>query len=75
MLRSLALGLGLDRDQFYSCHPSVHPDNNRTGIRLNLYPGVAEGEALPPGSIRCGEHADFGSLTFVFQVNEKKIID
>ncbi len=70
MLRSLALALGLERDFFYRSHPTVHPGNGHTGIRMNFYPGLEQGGGggIPAGSVRCGEHRDFGTLTWVFEV-------
>ncbi len=68
VLRALALGIGTDNNFFYDSHPMLHRDNRRTAIRSNYYPPLDGREQLPPDTIRCGEHADFGTLTFVCQV-------
>ncbi len=68
LLRSLALGFGLEKDFFYAKHPRLHPENGLTGIRSNYYPAIVGEKDVPPGTVRCGEHFDFGTLTLVVQV-------
>ncbi|KXH27531.1 hypothetical protein CSAL01_07680 [Colletotrichum salicis] len=62
LLRTMALGMGLDEDFFRDYH--VMKDNQ---IRLLHYPPVEE-KLLRAGKVeRLGAHSDFGSMTLLFQ--------
>ncbi|ODM94936.1 hypothetical protein Ocin01_11742 [Orchesella cincta] len=70
-LRLLAIGLKLDDVDFFlkTCRNLQEPDKHRALniFRLVHYPPVPEDQELPSGAVRCGEHSDFGFLTFLFQ--------
>ena len=40
-------------------------NQNYTGLRLTYYPPVPPDSEIEPGQIRCGEHVDYNSITFL----------
>ncbi|XP_013409545.1 2-oxoglutarate-dependent dioxygenase mpl2-like [Lingula anatina] len=40
---------------------------NQTAIRTLHYPPAGQNRVFQSGQLRCGEHADYGSLTLLFQ--------
>ena len=67
LLRALALSLGQDKDYLTSRHERVLGKENWSKIRSLFYPPV-EASQIRPGVVRCGEHSDYGTITFLFQV-------
>ena len=51
---------------FASGHEKVGDLGNTTMLRSLYYPAINDAEILPE-QLRCGEHSDYGSLTFLFQ--------
>ncbi|XP_021958689.2 UPF0676 protein C1494.01 [Folsomia candida] len=72
LLRLLGKYLHLDDDElFVKAHSFM---NNPTKIRthsqfrtLHYYPMEPNDPSIPPNAIRCGEHADWGTITLLFQ--------
>lgn len=62
VLRSVALGLGMDEGYF-----DPLADEAWHTLRLLNYPPVAKKLLEQEGQARAGAHSDYGSLTFVFQ--------
>lgn len=69
VLRLMGLSLGLDADIFVSAHKEIGTDENGTTLRTLYYPPV-DSDHVKQGQLRCGEHSDYGSITFVFQSPE-----
>ncbi|XP_041966250.1 2-oxoglutarate-dependent dioxygenase htyE isoform X1 [Alosa sapidissima] len=69
VLRLMGLSLGLDADIFVSAHKQIGTDENGSTLRTLYYPPVDSGH-VKEGQLRCGEHSDYGSITFVFQSPE-----
>ena len=69
VLRALALALGQDKDYLTGRHTRVLGRNNWSKIRSLYYPPV-EASQVKPGVVRCGEHSDYGTITFLFQVKK-----
>jgi len=65
LLKSLSLALGKEIDFFEKKHRRMLDEGNKTSMRTLYYPPI-EGE-IPPGSIRCGEHTDYGTFTLLYQ--------
>ncbi|CAL4156052.1 unnamed protein product [Meganyctiphanes norvegica] len=65
ILEAMAVGLDLERNFFTSTHKELCGKNNATCLRLLHYPPVPPN--IPEGSIRCGSHTDYGTLTLLFQ--------
>ena len=69
VLKMLGVGLELqDQDLFVKSHSAF---TNRRGksyvtFRVNHYPKLEQGE-LKGDQVLCGEHADYGSVTFLIQ--------
>ncbi|XP_072046243.1 uncharacterized protein [Amphiura filiformis] len=51
---------------FVKNHQKAGTAEGCTAIRLNHYPPTADIE-VKENQVRCGEHSDFGSITFLFQ--------
>ncbi|XP_076316483.1 uncharacterized protein LOC143228916 isoform X2 [Tachypleus tridentatus] len=66
-LRVLAVALGQEDDIFLKNHSFNTKYNTLTTLRMLHYPPV-EG-ILKPNTVRCGEHSDYGTMTFLFQDN------
>lgn len=62
VLRSIAIGLGLDEDYFVSCHQDA--DNL---FRLIRYPAIERSSLVEGSSARTSPHTDYGSITLLFQ--------
>lgn len=62
VFRAIALGLGIAEDYFASSH--TVPDNQ---LRLLHYPPTSRQAVQEGQTVRIGAHADFGSLTLLFQ--------
>ena len=64
--RALALSLNINEDFFLGIHKSLlRGGGSFCKLRSLYYPAIADG--VNPGVTRCGEHSDYGSLTFLFQ--------
>ncbi|XP_048731182.1 uncharacterized protein LOC125648250 isoform X2 [Ostrea edulis] len=63
ILDLLSIGLDKDRDFLRQFHKGMCFGNN-TMFRSNFYPPLAE---TKEGQARCGEHSDYGTVTFLFQ--------
>lgn len=59
LLKAFALALGLPEDWFES-----KVDRHISALRANNYPDQANME-VPPGSIRCSAHTDYGTITIL----------
>ena len=65
--RALALSLNISEDFFLGIHKSLlRGGGSFCKLRSLYYPAIADG-GVRPGVTRCGEHSDYGSLTFLFQ--------
>ncbi|KAI9801160.1 MAG: hypothetical protein M1825_003434 [Sarcosagium campestre] len=63
IMRALALGMGLDEGFF-----DAHTDRGDNTLRLLHYPAVPRSVfQAGEGSVRAGEHSDYGSITLLFQ--------
>ena len=67
ILKSLALGLGLDQDFFVLCHQEILGPKSISKLRSIYYPALSKID-LVSGHVRCGEHSDYGTITFLYQV-------
>lgn len=65
LLTAMALGIKLDRNYFTETHREIFCGKNATTLRLTHYPPIPLD--LKPGSIRCGAHTDYGTITLLFQ--------
>ncbi len=63
LLRGLSLHLGLEKDFFDARHKGIWTKKNTSRIRAAYYPSLAG----RTGVIRCGEHADYGTITLLLQ--------
>lgn len=70
-MKLLAISLKLEDVNFFlkCCH---HFDDSSTydglyNMRMLHYPPIADSEVIKPGTVRCGEHSDYGLLTLLFQ--------
>jgi len=63
LLSALALGIGLDNEEFFA--PS-HPGHNNQ-LRLLHYPPVPAANIEDQSSIRMSAHSDWPSITMLFQ--------
>jgi len=65
LLKALSIALGKDIHFLNNLHRNMMKDGNKTSMRTLYYPPI-EG-TVSPGSIRCGAHTDYGTLTLLFQ--------
>ena len=63
----LSIGLGLPRDFMGSAHRLIGKKGNPTALRSLYYPPLPADLNFTSGAIRCGEHTDYGTVTFLFQ--------
>ncbi|KAL6466233.1 hypothetical protein MHYP_G00263660 [Metynnis hypsauchen] len=70
VLRVMALSLGIDPDVFLKAHGRIGSEENGSTLRTLYYPPV-KSERVKKDQIRCGEHADYGSITLLFQSKEE----
>nr|XP_022335771.1 UPF0676 protein C1494.01-like [Crassostrea virginica]XP_022335778.1 UPF0676 protein C1494.01-like [Crassostrea virginica]XP_022335785.1 UPF0676 protein C1494.01-like [Crassostrea virginica] len=66
ILELLSIGLNKDPDYLRQYHKKMGHKGNVTMYRSNYYPPLKE---LKPDQARCGEHSDYGTVTFLFQDN------
>ena len=72
ILKMIGVGLKLDNpDLFYEAHTSFHAPapsgtDSTTSLRINRYPKICP-EELKEDQVLCGEHADYGTITFLVQ--------
>lgn len=66
-LEVLSVGLGLPRDFMANAHKLIGKKGNPTALRSLYYPPVPKDSDIKAGHIRCGEHTDYGTVTFLFQ--------
>lgn len=66
LLKVIALGLGLNADDFVGQHKLMNTSNNMTTLRSLYYPPIDK-STVKEGQIRCGEHSDYGTITLLFQ--------
>merc|ERR1712156_150457 len=69
ILKSLALGLGLDQDFFVLCHQEILGPKSISKLRSIYYPALSKID-LVSGHVRCGEHSDYGTITFLYQESQ-----
>ena len=69
ILKVVAVGLGLDYEFLSKAHTRLGKKGNMTCLRSLYYPPITDDSSIKPGQIRLGEHADYGSLTILFQDN------
>lgn len=62
VMRAIAVGIGLDRSYFDS-----FTDKGDNTLRLLHYPPVPSSAFEKEGTVRAGEHTDYGSITLLFQ--------
>ena len=63
----MALSLNISEDFFLGIHKSLlRGGGSFCKLRSLYYPAIADA-GVRPGVTRCGEHSDYGSLTFLFQ--------
>ena len=63
--RALALSLNISEDFFLDIHKALlRGGGSFCKLRSLYYPAIAN---VKPGVTRCGEHSDYGTLTFLFQ--------
>ncbi|CAG7728927.1 unnamed protein product [Allacma fusca] len=68
--RILARSLKLeDGDYFYSNSKWMRDDSVRSmsSLRSLYYPPIRDDSTVLPGTVRCAEHTDYGTLTLLFQ--------
>ena len=65
LLRCISLALGQNQSFFQSNHSRVLGSNNASKIRSLFYPRI-DSQDLKPGLVRCGEHSDYGTITFLY---------
>lgn len=68
ILRALAISLGLEDEEFFvekSKNIDDHSEASYSAFRTIYYPQI--GDDVPPDTVRCGEHSDYGILTILFQ--------
>jgi len=65
ILRALSLVLDKDLHFLENLHRNMMKGNNKSTMRTLFYPPI-EGP-VQPGTIRCGEHSDYGTLTLLYQ--------
>lgn len=64
---ALSLAIGLEKDFFRKNHALMGTDGNATIMRSNFYPALSPEKVIQPGQVRIGEHADYGTLTLLYQ--------
>ncbi|XP_034031716.1 2-oxoglutarate-dependent dioxygenase htyE [Thalassophryne amazonica] len=69
VLRLMALSLGIDPEVFLGAHRLIGTNGNSTTLRSLYYPPVSS-EQMKANQLRCGEHADYGSITLLVQSPE-----
>ncbi|XP_013391379.1 UPF0676 protein C1494.01 isoform X1 [Lingula anatina] len=67
ILQGLALAMGLDRHFFDGPHKGAGTRNSMTATRCNYYPEITDETVILPNQMRIGEHADYVTLTLLFQ--------
>nr|XP_039251793.1 probable 2-oxoglutarate-dependent dioxygenase At3g50210 [Styela clava] len=68
VLKALGRAMRLsDKNLFAKSHELVGKDGNTSCFKFINYPALGPGVEILENQIRCGEHTDFGSLTFLFQ--------
>lgn len=69
LLRCIEIYLNLANDSLISKHKNLgdRTVKSHTEMRSLYYYAINADESLPVNAIRCGEHKDWGSLTFVMQ--------
>lgn len=69
ILRCVEIALDLETGALTSCHKNLgdHTIKTQTEMRSLYYYTLDPNSNFPPNSIRCGEHKDWGSITFLIQ--------
>lgn len=69
LIRCIEIFLNLGKDSLISKHTNLgnRTVKSHTEMRSLYYYAINADEKLPVNAIRCGEHKDWGSLTFVMQ--------
>ncbi|KAL7630111.1 UNVERIFIED_CONTAM: hypothetical protein RMT77_019754 [Armadillidium vulgare] len=67
VLRCLEIGLDLPFGKLLNQHTNINSESSVTALRLIHYPPILF--EVPENCIRCGEHTDYGTITFLFQDN------
>ena len=68
ILKALALGLGLDEHLFVNCHEkTLLSPRSISKLRSIYYPPILEVDQEKGKLVRCGEHSDYGTVTFLYQ--------
>ena len=66
-LEVLSISLGLPLKYMGDAHKLIGKDGNPTALRSLYYPALPTEANYNSGAIRCGEHTDYGTFTFLFQ--------
>lgn len=68
-LRCVELFLNLEKDFLISTHKNLgdRTVKSHTEMRSLYYYSINRDQRLPANAIRCGEHKDWGTLTFLMQ--------
>lgn len=69
VLRCIEVFLNLEKDFLISKHKNLgdHTIKSYTEMRSMYYYALNRKEETPVNAIRCGEHKDWGTITFVMQ--------
>lgn len=69
IIKCIEICLGLDEGTLTSKHLNLgdHTIKTQTQMRSLYYYTLDPNANFPPNSIRCGEHSDWGTITFLIQ--------
>lgn len=68
--RILAKALKLDNLNYFCENSKWMKDENHptmSAFRALYYPAIPDASKIQPGTVRCAEHTDYGTLTLLFQ--------
>lgn len=71
LLKLIAISLKLDDVDYFIKH-CQHLDDPKNfqgiyNLKVAHYPPISDEEAVQPGTVRLGEHSDYGLITLLFQ--------
>ena len=61
-----------NKDFFVQCHQGILGPTSISKLRSIFYPAIPENikeQFTKDQIVRCGEHSDYGTITFLYQVN------
>ena len=67
VLEMISYGLGWDPSILKDAHTLIGLRGNRTALRTHYYPPLPDSFSPAKNQIRCGEHTDYGTMTFLVQ--------